>query len=73
MSAKTMRLLLILITVVVLTASSPTAALAHTGEDASTGHIIVEFGQWGFGVAAAIAAVLFVFWVRSRFRQGSRE
>ena len=48
-------------------------AAAHTGNEASTGHIVVEFGQWGFGVTGVIAAVLFAFWVRARFRQGSSE
>ena len=46
-------------------------AAAHTGNEASTGHIVVEFGQWGFAVTGVVAAVLFVFWVRARFRQGS--
>jgi hypothetical protein len=66
-----MRLTLIVLTT--LMALLPTVAVAHTGEDASTGHILVEFGQWGFGVTGVSAAVLFVFWIRARLRQGSRE
>jgi len=46
-------------------------ALAHTGEDASSSHVMVEFGLWALGVGAVLAAVVLVFWLRSRLRRRS--
>ena len=46
-------------------------AMAHTGEDANTKHMVLEFGLWGLGVAGGLALVVAVFWVRSYVRRGS--
>lgn len=45
---------------------SLSAVLAHTGEDASTGHVIVEIGRWVLGVAGVLAAIILVAWIRTR-------
>lgn len=44
-------------------------ALAHTGEDASAWHTVVEFGQWALYFAGAVTAILAVFWLRARMRR----
>jgi hypothetical protein len=44
---------------------------AHTGEDASSSHIIEEFGLWALGVVAALAVLVLVFWIRARLRRES--
>ena len=54
--------LALLVLVQILTANP---ALAHTGEDASTGHVLVEFGRWALGVTAVVAAILGAFWLRN--------
>lgn len=41
-------------------------ALAHTGEDATTGHVLVEFGRWALGVTAVLAAIVAAFWLRNK-------
>ena len=46
------------------------SALAHTGEDASTDHMIVEFGMCGLGLAAALGVIILVFWIRNKVRLG---
>ncbi len=45
---------------------SLSTVLAHTGEDASSGHVIVEFGRWGLGVAGVLAAIIVVAWIRTK-------
>ena len=42
---------------------------AHTGEDANTGHIVVEFGIWAVAVLGALVAIVALFWVRSLLRR----
>ncbi len=46
---------------------SPAAALAHTGEGASTMHILTEVGLWGLGVAATLGLVTAIFWIRANW------
>ena len=60
------RLALILGVVVSAQMLSYSAALAHTGDDAAAGHIVVEFGQWAVGAAAVLGLVVLVFWIRAK-------
>lgn len=46
-------------------------ALAHTGEDADAGHVVVEFGLWALGATAVIVLAGLVFWIRAQIRRGS--
>lgn len=45
------------------------AALAHTGENASVTHVIIEVGRWSFGVAAVLALLVGLFWIRASLRR----
>lgn len=49
-----------------LFAARPTLAVAHTGDDATFKHVVAEFALWGLGLAAALALLVAVFWVRAR-------
>ena len=60
------RLALILSLISVAQMLSFGTALAHTGEDAGMGHVAVEFGRWGLGVAGLLAAIVLVFWIRAK-------
>lgn len=44
----------------------PELAAAHTGDDATFKHVFIEFALWGIGLAAALALLIAVFWVRAR-------
>ena len=59
-----------IIVILVLMVGSPVAA--HSGEDVSLEHVVVEVGTWALGIIAVIAAIVAVFWVRAR-RQGGDE
>jgi len=66
MKALSTRLTLILAAVSAAQMLSYSAALAHTGDDAAAGHIVVEFGQWAVGAAAVLGLVVLVFWIRAK-------
>ena len=53
--------------------ATPRAALAHTGEGANAGHVIVEMGTWGLGIVATLAIVVVIFWVRARLIRRNRS
>lgn len=47
-------------------------AVAHTGDDATFKHVVIEFALWGAGLAVVLALLVAIFWVRAKFlRQGS--
>ena len=60
------RLALILSLISVAEVLSSGMALAHTGDDAGMGHVVVEFGRWGLGAAGVLAVILLVFWIRTK-------
>jgi len=66
MKSLSMRLAVLVAVVFAAQILSHSAALAHTGDDAAAGHIIIEFGQWAFGAAAVIALIVLVFWIRAK-------
>ncbi len=68
MKSISLRLALILSLITAAQILSFRTALAHTGEDASAGHMIVEFGLWGFGVAGVLMTIVGVFWIRNKVR-----
>ena len=53
--------------------AAPSAALAHAGEGASTGHVIIEMGTWGLSIVTTLAIVVAIFWVRARLIRRSRS
>lgn len=59
------RLTLALSVAVMIMLLSPEVALAHTGDGATAGHILVEVGRWGIGVIASLAVVTAIFWLRA--------
>ena len=66
------RTMTILATVLILLLLGVSPALGHSGEGVSLEHVVVEIGTWALAVAAVIAAIVGVFWVRAR-RQASDE
>lgn len=50
----------------------PGIAAAHTGEDVSLTHVIVEVARWSIGVAAVLALVVVLLWLRVRLRGRSQ-
>lgn len=48
-------------------------ALAHTGEDASLEHIIVEVARWTVGIAAVLGVLVAGFWLRARRAKGHQS
>lgn len=60
------RTLSVLIGVAILAIVLISPAAAHTGEDVSLEHVIVEIGTWALAVIGVIAAVVAVFWIRAR-------
>ena len=41
------------------------SAFAHTGADAGTGHIVLEFAKWGGAVGGALVGIVAYFWLRT--------
>jgi len=46
-------------------------ATAHTGDDATFKHVLIEFTLWGLGFGGALALLVAVFWVRARLLRRS--
>lgn len=51
---------------VLLTVTHPAVALAHTDDDAEFGHMVGEFALWTAGLAAVVALLISVLWIRAR-------
>ncbi len=66
MRSISIRLVVILSLIGVAQMLSFGTALAHTGEEAGTGHVIVEFGRWGLGVGGVLMATVLAFWIRAK-------
>ena len=49
----------------------PELAAAHTGDDAAFKHVFIEFALWGIGLAAVLALLVAVFWMRARLLRRS--
>jgi len=58
-----------LLTTVALLAM-PGDVLGHTsGAGATLDHVVLEVAQWGLAVAAVLALIVLVFWIRARGRE----
>ena len=60
------RALSVLIGVVILSLVIASPVVGHTGDDVSLEHVIIEVATWALAVAAVIAGIVAVFWVRAR-------
>ena len=64
-----LRVLAAIVLGLLLLAAQPGLASAHTDEDVPFSHVLLEVGRWSIGVAAVLALLVALLWLRVRLRR----